>query len=165
MPKGTNSRPSMPGKANSGTKTRTMIRVEYRIAERTSMVASATTLSMARVSAPVLALGPSFAVFARHSRSRRSTFSTPTTASSTSSPMAMASPPRVMVLTESPIQWNTSAVTSRATGSAVSEMKVVRRLSRNSSNTTATMIAASRSASRTLPTDAWMKSACRNRTA
>jgi hypothetical protein len=70
-----------------------------------------------------------------------------------------------MVLTESPIQWNTSAVISSETGSAVREMKVVRTLSRNSSSTTATMIAASRSASCTLPTDAAMESACRNRTA
>jgi hypothetical protein len=39
---------------------------------------------------------------ARFSRRRRNTFSTPTTASSTSSPMAIASPPSVIVLMVSP---------------------------------------------------------------
>jgi hypothetical protein len=48
MPSGTNSLPSSPGSANSGMKTSTMITVAYRIAERTSIVACATTSSGCR---------------------------------------------------------------------------------------------------------------------
>ncbi|EWS52624.1 hypothetical protein X551_04593 [Methylibium sp. T29] len=93
MPSGTNSRPSSPGSANSGMNTSTMITVAYRMAERTSIVARPTiSIGCRRLSG----------CFARSSFRRRSTFSTPTTASSTSPPMAIARPPSVMVLIDSP---------------------------------------------------------------
>ena len=50
-------------------------------------------------------------------------FSTSTTASSTTTPMAMASPPKVMVLIDSPMNWNTMTVVSTDSGMASSEMK------------------------------------------
>jgi hypothetical protein len=93
MPSGTNSLPSSPGSANSGMNTSTMITVAYRIAERTSIVACATTSSGWMRECGCLA---------RSSFKRRSTFSTPTTASSTRPPMAMARPPSVMVLIDRP---------------------------------------------------------------
>ena len=54
--------------------------------------------------------------------SRRRMFSTPTTASSTSSPMAIASPPSVMVLMVRPKARNTSTVIRIEIGMAVSEI-------------------------------------------
>lgn len=65
-----------------------------------------------------------------------------------------------MVLMDRPIALNTRAVIRMDIGMAVSEMSVVRRLSRNRNSTTATMIAPSRSASSTLPIEARMKLAC-----
>ena len=122
------------------------------MAERTSSVAEAIT-SMAGLGSAAAAL----------SFSRRSTFSTPTTASSTSSPMAMAKPPSVMVLIVRPKYLNTSTVTRIETGMAVSEMIVVRTFSRKANSTIATMMAPSRSASATLAIEFSMKSACLNK--
>ena len=84
----------------------------------------------------------------------------PRMASSTSAPIAMARPPSVMVLIDRPSAWNTSAVTRMETGIAVSEMSVVRRLSRKANSTTATMIAPSRSASSTFSIEDSMNAAC-----
>ncbi|EXI74432.1 MAG: hypothetical protein FAZ92_00318 [Accumulibacter sp.] len=84
-------RPSSPGRAKSGTKTRAMISVDTTIPERTSFEALTITRS-----------GGSGAGFWRFWRKRRMMFSRSTTASSTSSPMAMASPPSVIVLIDSP---------------------------------------------------------------
>ena len=80
----------MPPSANSGRKTRTTRIVAKTIDERTSLDASLDHDVRARASG--------FAAPARFSRSRRNTFSTSTMASSTSSPMATASPPSVIVL-------------------------------------------------------------------
>ena len=70
-------------------------------------------------------------------------FSTSTTASSTSAPIAIASPPSVMVLIDRPISWNTTSVISTDSGMAVSEMKVVCQLSRKTNSTMATQTSAS----------------------
>ena len=56
------------------------------------------------------------------------------------------------------------AVTASDSGMATSEITVVRTDNKNANNTIATMMAPSRSASATLPTDALMKSAWRNST-
>ena len=96
---------------------------------------------------------------ARFCFSRRRMFSTSTTASSTSSPIAIASPPSVITLIDCPSHWNTSAVTASDSGIAVSEITVVRAESKKANSTIATMMAPSRSASATLPIEAWMKSA------
>ena len=142
----------MPGSANSGTNTSTTVAVASTTPERTSLQARATTCRAGRGRAA-----------RRFSWSRRKTFSTSTTASSTSSPMAIASPPRVIVLIDSPSSLNTSTAASSDSGIATSEMAVVRTFSRNANSTTATRIAPSRRASPTLPSAASMKSAWRNR--
>ena len=121
--------------------------------ERTSTLALRTT-SSTRSGFPA----------ARFCLSRRRMFSTSTTASSTSSPIAMARPPSVITLIDCPSSWNTSAVTASESGIATSEITVVRADSRKANSTTATMMAPSRSASATLPMEAWMKSDCRNST-
>jgi len=94
IPSGTSIRPSIPLRKNSGTKLTTMISVELRIGIRTSFEALNTTSSVLRRSA---------SAFRRFSRSRLYTFSTSTMASSTSEPMAMAIPPRLIVLIVSPM--------------------------------------------------------------
>ncbi|MNK97887.1 hypothetical protein D3C87_1182350 [compost metagenome] len=148
MPNGENKRPSMPGSAKSGTNTSTTITVAYTMPERTSTLAWRTTSIVDR-GLPA----------ARFCLSRRTMFSTSTTASSTSSPMAMARPPSVITLIDCPSSLNASAVTASESGIATSEMTVVRAESRNANSTMATMIAPSRSASLTLPMDDSMKSA------
>ena len=76
-------------------------------------------------------------------------FSTSTIASSTSSPMATASPPSVIVLIDIPNHLKTRPVTTIERGMAVSVMKVVRKLRRNRNNTITTRMPPSRSASMT----------------
>ena len=88
------------------------------------------------------------------SRRRRKTFSTPTIASSTNSPMATAMPPRVIVLSDRPNQLNTSAVVSNDNGMAVSVIAVVRKFSRNKNSTITTRPAPMSSASCTFQIDA-----------
>ncbi len=89
-------------------------------------------------------------------------FSTSTTASSTSSPIAIASPPSVMVLMDKPANQKITAVARIDTGMAVSEIAVVRQLSRKANSTTATTTAASSSTRCTLWIEVSMKFACRN---
>ena len=122
------------------------------IPERTSVDPAATTTNGVRGSPA-----------SRFIRSRRKTFSTSTTASSTSSPMAMARPPSVMVLIDSPKYLKTSAVIRIEIGIAVSEINVVRQLNRNRNSTIATTISASTRTRSTLPIDASIKFDCLNR--
>ena len=119
--------------------------------ERTSFDASRTTSRAGR--------GLSRCAF---SRSRRKTFSTSTIASSTSSPMATARPPSVIVLTEMSNALNTSAEMTMESGMAVSVIAVVRTLSRNRNSTITTRMAPSRRASSTFPMAASMNGAWRN---
>ena len=90
------------------------------------------------------------------SRMRRAMFSSTTIASSTSSPIATASPPRVITLIESsvpvscPIRRNTTIVITSESGMAVRVMNVVRKLSRNRNSTTTTRAAPMANASPTL---------------
>jgi hypothetical protein len=110
-------------------KTSTMMTVAYRMAERTSIVACATTsIGCSRLCGWL----------ARSAFSRRSTFSTPTTASSTRPPMAIARPPSVIVLIDRPKYLKTSAVMKIDTGMAVSAMMVGRRVPRKKNRITAT---------------------------
>jgi hypothetical protein len=89
-------------------------------------------------------------------------FSTPTTASSTSSPIAIASPPSVIVLIVKSKAWNTNTVIRIEIGIAASEITVARTFIRNTNSTIATTTAASSSTRWTLPIDVSMKVACRN---
>ena len=117
IPKGINIRPSMPERKNKGRKQATMINVELRIGIRTSLEASKTTCKEDNRSS---------AAFRWFSRNLLYTFSTSTIASSTKEPMAMARPPRLMVLIVSPKACNTRIATNRDKGRATSEMIVVR---------------------------------------
>jgi hypothetical protein len=90
-PRGVKIRPSTPLKRKIGTKTIKMINVAYTMEVRISTDASKTTWSEG------LGAGRS-----RFSRSRRKMFSTSMMASSTTAPMAMARPPRVMELMPMP---------------------------------------------------------------
>ena len=77
-------------------------------------------------------------------------FSTSTIASSTSSPIATASPPSVIVLIDIPSHVKTSPVITIERGMAVSVMKVVRKFSRKRKSTMTTSTPPSRRASTTL---------------
>jgi hypothetical protein len=88
-------------------------------------------------------------------------FSTSTTASSTNSPIAIASPPSVIVLIDNPSHLKTSIAIRIDSGMAVSEISMVRRLPRKKNSTPATRQAAISSLSCRLPIDASMKSAWR----
>ena len=70
-------------------------------------------------------------------------------ASSTSSPIATARPPSVIVLIDMPNHLKTSPVTTIDSGMAVSVMNVVRKLSRNRNRMITTRMPPSRSASMT----------------
>ena len=87
-------------------------------------------------------------------------FSTSTIASSTSSPMAMAIPPRVITLIDRSNQSKIRAVVRTESGIAVRVINVVRRLNRNRNRTTMTRTAPSRRASATLAMPRSMKLRC-----
>ena len=95
------------------------------------------------------------------SRSRRTTFSTPMIASSTSAPMAIARPPSVMVLIVASNPRSTSTAAASDSGIAVRVMAAARRLARNSTTITTTSKPPYRSASMTFATATSMKSDCR----
>ena len=88
-PSGMSRRPSIPERKKRGMKLAMMMSEELKMGIRTSAEASNTTLSAGRRWS-----GGSVALCRR----RLYTFSTSTMASSTSEPMAMAMPPRLMVL-------------------------------------------------------------------
>ena len=148
-PSGMSRRPSMPDRKNSGMKLAMMMSDELRMGRRTSAEARYTTLTAGSRS-------PSGR--ARFCLSRLYTFSTSTMASSTSEPMAMAMPPRLMVLTVYPIRWSMSTAMMMLMGRAVTEMRVVRRFIRKKNSTTITNSAPSSSASCRLDIDVSMKS-------
>ena len=88
-------------------------------------------------------------------------FSTSTTASSTSPPMAMARPPSVMVLIDSPKYWNTSPVRKMDVGMAVSAITSGRSVPKKKYRMTATKTDAPMSLPCSVVMDASMKLACR----
>ena len=98
---------------------------------------------------------------ATFSRSRRTTFSTSITASSTSAPMAMAMPPSVIVLMVAPNALSVSTAATSESGMAVMVMSVARPLARNTSTTTMTSSTPSPNAVKTFLTATSMKFACR----
>ena len=87
-------RPSIPDRKNKGMKLTIIIKVELRIGILTSREASYTTCSTGFLSEGGSIL---FSLKCFH------TFSTSTMASSTSEPMAIAIPPRLIVLSVSPM--------------------------------------------------------------
>ena len=129
MPRGTSRRPSMPLRKKRGTKLATMISVELRMGRRTSLEALKMTV---RVDCRKPGGKELF------SRSRRYTFSTSTMASSTSEPMAMAMPPRLMALMVSPRRWRARTDTNRESGMVMRDMTVARTFMRNRKSTMTT---------------------------
>ena len=97
------------------------------------------------------------------SRSRRTTFSTSIIASSTSSPIAMARPPRLMVLSVRPKRSIAMTAATSDNGSASSVMTAARTFIRNTTTTRMTRAAPSTNAVKRLSSDCSMKSACLNR--
>ena len=73
--------------------------------------------------------------------------------------MAMAMPPRVIVLMLRPSKWNTITVMRIEIGMAVSEIAVVRQFSRNRNSTAATTTSASTKTRSTLSIDTLMNDA------
>ena len=142
----------MPLRKKSGAKLTTMISVELRIGIRTSREALYTSSMMGTRSA---------SGSARFWRMCLYTFSTSTMASSTSEPMAMASPPRVMVLMLMPRALSTIIATRNEMGIVTSEMTVVRTLARNIIRMITTKMAPSMSDFCTLSMLLSMKSAWR----
>ena len=152
MPSGIIILPSIPERKNSGKKQATIINVEFNIGIRTSFDASDTTSNNGiRCSCG----------FRRFSRKRLYTFSTSTIASSTSEPMAIANPPRLIVLIVSPKPYITNTAINIAKGIAVNEITVVRKFIKKKKSTTTTNTAPSSKALRILPIELSMKRDCR----
>ena len=86
-------------------------------------------------------------------------------ASSTTTPMAMANPPSVMVLMDTPRQSSTITAASSESGMEMNEMNAVRRSSRKRNSTTPTSTPPSSSEWSTLRSEVSMKLAGRNRRA
>ena len=137
----------MPLRKNRGRNEAMMMSEELKMGRRTSREAS----YIVEIS-DLLSLG-------RSRRRRLCTFSTSTLASSTSEPMAMAMPPRLMVLMVSPRRCSTMRVTMMDSGSATSEMRVVRTSIRKKKRTMMTNIAPTNSDSCRLEMERSMKSA------
>ena len=78
-------------------------------------------------------------------------------ASSTSEPMAMQRPPKLIVLTVTPNRWSTTIESSRLKGMVTSEMRVVRRFMRKMKSTITTKMLPSSKACFTLLMELSMK--------
>ena len=137
---GANSLPSSPCSVSSGMKVRQMIRMPAATGVATSRAAANTRCSRGRC-----APGASGA-------SRLTAFSTTTTAASTSMPMAMASPPRLIRLALMPVMRISRKVDSAANGSISATTSAARRSPRNSSSRITTSTVASSSACSTVLT-------------
>ena len=128
--------PSKPLMEKSGRNTSTTIKDAKMIEFLISLEASNTTCNVGR--------GFFLCLF---SRKRLNTFSTSTIASSTSSPIATASPPSVIVLMLIPNHLKIINVTTKERGIATSVIAVVLKLSKNKKRIIATRMDPSRSAS------------------
>ena len=141
MPNGASIRPSMPVRKKMGRKLAMIINVELRMGIRTSREASKITSTTGR--------RPGMGNF-RLARSLLYTFSTSTMASSTSEPMAMHNPPRLIVLMVRSRACRATMAARRERGIVTREIIVVRAFIRKMNRTTTTKRAPSRRASFTL---------------
>ena len=129
IPSGRSKAPSTPGKKKSGANTSITMIVAKTTEPRISLLASNTTEATARRS-------PSGN--AAFCLSRRMTFSTSTTASSTSSPIAIANPPNVMLLIVNPSASRPRKAATNENGMANSVMMPARVLARKTITTSTT---------------------------
>jgi len=139
---GPNILPSSPCKVRSGRKTRMMMTMPEATGAATSRVARKTRCRVGRL--PGAACSPP--------ASWLSTFSTTTTAASTSMPMAMARPPRLIRLADSPKARIRMKVASAESGSINATTSAARRLPRKARSRSTTSTMASSSALDTVPT-------------
>ncbi len=153
IPRGLSIRPSIPDRKNSGKNATIIIRVAIKIDALISFEASKTIVNEDSLSS---------AGFFLFCRSLLYTFSTSIMASSTSEPIAIAIPPRLMVLIVIPRNLRTRTAPRSDKGMASSEMTVVLKLPRKTSRMIVTNTAPSISARWTFLTDLSIKSACRN---
>ena len=137
---GANILPSSPSRVSNGRKVRQMISMPAVTGLATSWVAANTRCRRGRC-----APGAS-------GDSRLTVFSTTTTAASTSMPMAMASPPRLIRLALCPVQRISRKVHSAASGRISATTMAARSSPRNSNSSTTTSTVASSSAFCTVPT-------------
>ena len=137
MPSGISILPSIPVRKNSGIKLAIIIREELNIGILTSFDALNTTFKTGRRSAS----GSN-----RFSLRRLYTFSTSTMASSTSDPIAIAIPPRLIVLIVIPSRFNISTVIIIDNGSVTMEIIVVRAFIKKKNSTIITISAPSKRA-------------------
>ena len=151
IPSGTSSLPSIPERKNKGTKLTIIIRVELRIGIRTSFEASKTTFSVDFLCSKGKC---------RFSRNRLNTFSTSTMASSTSEPIAMAIPPKLIVFMVSPINLRVSTDITNDKGMVTSEISVVLTFIRKMKRTITTNNPPSRSDFLTLSMELFMNLSC-----
>ena len=128
-PSGASMRPSIPERKNNGTKLAIMMSVEFKIGIRTSFDASKTTVII------VFCSSSGFCLF---SLNRLNTFSTSTMASSTSAPMAIAIPPKLMVFMVNPINLRESIAKTNESGIVISDIIVVRAFIKKIINTITT---------------------------
>ncbi len=137
-------RPSIPDRKNKGRNATIIIRVALNIEALISREASKTTVNDVCLSKTGLEL---------FWRNRLYTFSTSIIASSTSEPIAIAIPPRLIVLIFMPIEWSTTIAPSKESGIASNDIIVVLKLPRNKNKIIITKIAPSISADFTLFTE------------
>ena len=134
---GPNILPSSPCKVSSGRKTIRMMRMPEVTGAATSRAARKMRWSVGRLSGA--------------SASWLSIFSTTTTAASTSMPMAMASPPRLIRLAERPNRRIKMKVASAESGNTSATTSAERRLPRKARSSRMTRTMASSSALATVP--------------
>ncbi|MPN57990.1 hypothetical protein SDC9_205686 [bioreactor metagenome] len=134
---GPNILPSSPCSVSSGRKTRMMMTMPEATGAATSRAARKIRCSVGR--------------FSGASASWFSTFSTTTTAASTSMPMAMARPPRLIRLADSPNRRIRMKVASADSGSIRATTRAARRLPRKARSSRTTRTMASSRALETVP--------------
>ena len=135
-PNGLSRRPSIPVRKNNGRNAATIIRVELKIGILTSADARYTVSSMDNCCS-----GGRL----RFWRKRLYTFSTSTMASSTKHPIAMAIPPRLIVLIVKPKAFRIKTVIMIDKGNAITDIMVVRKFIKKMKSTITTNNAPSKS--------------------
>ena len=150
IPRGCNIRPSIPERKNRGRNATMIIKVALKMEALISLDASYTTVKEdCRFSGD----------FWWFCRSRLYTFSTSIIASSTNEPMAMAMPPRLIVLMFKPSAFITRIAPSNDKGIATREIIVVRKFPKNINKIIITKILPSIKAFCTLLMEVSIKSA------
>src|SRR5438132_682753 len=140
---GRNSRPSWSSNVNTGRNDSVMIRRDMKSAGPTSRAASKTRSQCGRSGSCSMCLWR---------------FSSITIAASIMAPIAMAIPPRLMILPLMPSERVTASDTRMPSGSVAIATRALRACSRNTAQTSATMTDSSSSVRHSVLMDPWIKS-------